>query len=312
MEQLNRRDFIKLAGMSLLSRVAPIQGNVALHRPAPMETRQSSGSDLSGWKTVLGDGLYTAPGVTPVNQTDIESVHYGTYSELRANIYKRRVMAHNITYQRVTDSDAFNFIHTFEFTFQLPYIPTIGNTDLNAQTIEGGLFIWDGGNTRLDYGVGFQWYLNPWDGLGELRCWSDVGGVHWQPIGRIEPDTAWHKLRMVVDYKRQTTALVIDDKHYPCCFTGTPKSADWGNGTEVGGAGRNHQPVAGRARAGNPAQGLFQGLVVGDGTSQWTLDLFAHDYQIRDFPPKAEIFHSVGAVQKESSFGQPLRERGEI
>lgn len=231
---LTRRDFIKLAGAGVLSGTANRKSIQRLNDAGGTGAKQYTGSDLSGWKVVVGDGLYTAPGESAVNFNDIETLHHGSYSELRANIQKRRIMAHNITYQRVLDSNAFDFIHTFEFLFQLPYIPTTNNTDLNAQTIEGGLFIWDGSRSRSDYGVGFQWYLNPWDGLGELRCWSDVGGVHWQPVGRIEPDTAWRKLRMTVDYKRQTTALVIDDKHYPCCFTGTPKSADWGNGTEAG------------------------------------------------------------------------------
>ena len=180
---------------------------------------------------MVGDGVYTAPGEPPITQNDIATIHYGTYSELQANILKRRIMAHNITYRRITESTALDFVHTFECKFVLPYLPSTGNTTLNAQTIEGGLFIWDGRTTRLDYGLGFQWGLNPWDRLGELRCWTDIGGGQWRPVGYLAPDLSWHTLKIVFDFRRQTTALLIDEKHYPSRFTGTSKPAEWG--TEI-------------------------------------------------------------------------------
>jgi hypothetical protein len=147
-------------------------------------------------------------------------------------------MAHNITFSRVMDDAAFEYIHTAGYEFRLPYLPDTGNTDLNGQTLEGGLFIWDGAATRLDYGLAFQWILNPWGTgvaeFGTIRCWTDItddDGDRWQNVGYLEPDTSWHELRLVFDCRRQTTALTIDGNHYPCCHTATPKPAEWG--TEI-------------------------------------------------------------------------------
>ncbi len=231
MTQVTRRNFIKLAGLGVLSGIAASEYTLPTIQAIPSGTRQYQGNDLSGWAVVVGDGIYAAPGEPSVNQNDIETVNYGTYSELRANILKRRIMAHNITYQRIIDSNAFDFVYIFECKFMLPYMPSTSRTDLNAQTLEGGLFIWDGSTTRLDYGMGFQWGLNPWDKFGEMRCWTDIGGGQWQPVGYLEPDLSWHTLKIVFDFRRQMTTLMIDEKHYPSCFTGTPKPADWG--TEI-------------------------------------------------------------------------------
>lgn len=232
MPELTRRNALRLAGLGAVSAIPVLTPSArALASPGP---RQYQGSDLSGWTTVVGDGLYFAPGEAPVTQADIATINYGAYSELRANILRRRIMAHNITFRRVTDSTAFDFVHSFEFEFMLPYVPSMSNTDLNGQTLEGGLFIWDGSATRLDYGLGFQWGLNPWDALGELRCWTDIGGGQWQAVGQFAPDLSWHTLKLVCDFQRQTTALLIDGKHYPCRFTGTPKAAEWGSEIAAG------------------------------------------------------------------------------
>jgi hypothetical protein len=226
MPELSRRNAIRWAGLGALG-AAPLlrlPGAMAL----PSGSRQTGGTDLTGWSTVVGDAIYAAPGEAPVTQDDITTIHTGAYSELQANLLKRRIMAHNVTYLRRIDDRAFDFVHTFECQFMLPFAPSTANTDLNAQTIEGGLFIWDGCATRLDYGLAFQWGLNPWDRLGELRCWTDIGGGQWQPVGHLAPDLSWHTLRCVLDFHRQTTALLIDQQHYPCRFTATPKSAAWG------------------------------------------------------------------------------------
>lgn len=196
--------------------------------PSPLGT-QYSGRNLSGWSITLGDGIYTAPGTDPVNPDDIETVHYTDHSELRANIYKRRVMAHNITFKKFTVDSVFDFVHTFGYEFRLPYMPSIDNTDLNPQTIEGGIGLWDGSNTRLDYGTGFQWHINPWGpDTGALQTWTDIGGGSWATVGNITLDTAWHSVRITLDPRRGATALVIDDTHYLCRFNGTPKPPTWG------------------------------------------------------------------------------------
>jgi hypothetical protein len=144
-------------------------------------------------------------------------------------------MAHNITFQRVVDDAAFEYIHTTGYSFRLPYLPATGTTTLNGQTVEGGLFIWDGAATRFDYGLAFQWIVNPWDTsdaeFGTIRCWTTTGEERWQNVGYLEPDTAWHELVLTLDFRRQTTALLIDGGHYPCCFTATRKPDAWG--TEI-------------------------------------------------------------------------------
>lgn len=232
MNSNSRRQFLKMAGAAVLTgtvasraqQVATGQGKSA---------REYSGPNLEGWEVVVGDGLYTAPGEDDVTLEDIETVHFGTYSELRANIRQRDIMAHNITFKRLNDDAAFDFIHVCGFKFRLPYLPTHDNSEMNAQTIEGGLFIWDGSNSRLDYGLAFQWIINPWSDLpeppfGTLQCWTSRGTGTWQPVGTMEPDTEWHDIFFVFDWRNQTTAMVIDGTHYPVQFTTTSRPDNWG------------------------------------------------------------------------------------
>jgi hypothetical protein len=195
-------------------------------------TKRYQGRDLSGWEVVLGDALYARAGEDPVTLDDIDTVHAGSYSELYANVRRRVIMAHNITFKRIVDDEAFQHIHTATFPFRLPYLPVADeNADLNAQTLEGGLFVWDGGGTRLDYGIAFQWGLNPWDRFGEVRAWTDANGGEWAAVGHLEPDTEWHEVKMAIDYPRQTTALWIDNAHYMTRYTATPKPETWGTET---------------------------------------------------------------------------------
>lgn len=236
----SRRNFMKLAGASVLGTVIHASQTRADVTPAVTSpnTRTYQGADFSGWDVVVGDGVYAAPGEPPVSGDDIETVHHGNYSELRANIQQRRVMAHNITFKRMVEEDALNFIYYGGYKFRLPYLPATTNTDMNAQTLEGGMFIWDGGDTRLDYGLAFQWMLNPWGGsdfaFGDVRCWTDLNGGSWQKVGSLPPDTAWHELQMVFDFGRKTTALAIDGTYFPSRFTATQKSDEWGTETAPG------------------------------------------------------------------------------
>ena len=97
----------------------------------------------------------------PVVLDDIETVLHGASSVLQANIERRCVMAHNITFLRIRDDDAFNFTHRCGYKFRIPYeIVEDVETDYAAETVEGGLFIWDGDKTQdsvaYDYGVAFQ------------------------------------------------------------------------------------------------------------------------------------------------------------
>jgi hypothetical protein len=227
---INRRDFLKLGSLLLAGgvasqRVQPAQAE-PLQAPGPY-----GGPNLAGWKVTLGDALYNAPGEPPVDITDIKTVHSPGYSEVRANVKRRVIMAHNITYKQVTDPNALNYIHTCSVSFRLPYLPVQdSNATLNGQTVEGGIFIWDGPNTRLDYGMAFQWLVNPWGAgknpPGSLFIWN---GAAWVRIGKLPVNTAWHTLRMVVDFKRRTTLLLLDNKVQLSRFSATSKDSTWGN-----------------------------------------------------------------------------------
>lgn len=99
-------------------------------------------------------------------------------SEVRTNLQKRQVMAHNVAYRHEHDNRAFDFVHIFTGEFRLPLLmPSVENVEENAQTVEAGLFVWDGLETRLDYGAAFQWGLNPFDEgrFGKVR--ASIEGV---------------------------------------------------------------------------------------------------------------------------------------
>ncbi len=193
--------------------------------------REYSGANLSGWETVLGDAVYAAPGEPPVSLGDIETIHYSDYSELRANILARRIMAHNITFKRIIDADALEYVHTSTYRFLLPYRPSTSNLDLNGETIEGHLSVWDGATARLEYLVAFQWVINPWNPptYGDINAWDNPGV--WKKVGSLSPETAWntwHTVQMTVDVGRASANLSIDDVQYPCQLV-TMSHPDWGN-----------------------------------------------------------------------------------
>jgi hypothetical protein len=230
----NRRDFLKTSLASLAGglAVAPV-GSLITHL-AGTTPREYRGGNLADWEVVVGDGIYAASGEPPVSLEDIESQHLDGLTLLRANIRYRRIMAHNITFKRIQDDWAFEFAHTAGFRFRLPYLPTPDRLDLNAQSLEGCLFVWDGGHTRLDYGAGFQWLLNPWDArFGQVNRWSDTNGGEWVPTGYLPPDTEWHSLAIMVDYPTRMTAMWIDDRFYPVGFAATQKPDYWGSQTEA-------------------------------------------------------------------------------
>jgi hypothetical protein len=218
---LNRREFLKL-GSALLA------GGLASQKPLavqaePLEAPTYQGPNLAGWKVRLGDALYPPDGV---QDSDIATKHFPEYSEVRANINRRVIMAHNITYKLIIDPNAFNYIHTCSVSFRLPYLPAQNpSATLNGQTVEGGIFIWDGPNTNpFDYGMAFQWLVNPWgDGKGpsgSLRIWN---GKAWVRVGQLAVDTNWHSLKMVVDFKRKSTLLLIDNRVFLSRFSKTSK-----------------------------------------------------------------------------------------
>ena len=160
----SRRDILRmfpaaaaglLAGRNALSR----QSFAAASRSVG---REYGGSVLCHWELALGDALYNPPVEPPVSLCDIELVHHiscpeQTCSELLANVNRRVIMAHAIAFYRIIDETALSFVHSCGYKFRLPYLPQADVTsEENGQTVEGGIFVWDGGQTRLDYGMAFQ------------------------------------------------------------------------------------------------------------------------------------------------------------
>ena len=224
---ISRRDFLKIGSAVLAGGV--LVGYKANDYQLSSRTRKYKGNNLAGWEVAVGDAIYARTGEDPVSLADLETVHEDDYSELRANIQNRIIMAHNITFKRIINPRARKFIHTCTYDFRVPYLPVPDiSASLNAQTLEGGFFVWDGADTRLDYGLAFQWSLNPWNEFGFIRTWTDRDGGKWVNAGELAPDTEWHQVKMVVDFRRETTALLIDDKHYLTYLTRIPKPADWG------------------------------------------------------------------------------------
>lgn len=226
-----RRDFLKAAGTSALGVALLGRVDRALATKDNILTYQ--GPDLNGWQVAIGDGLFAAEGEAPVSTADIVTEHWGAYSELKANTARRGIMAHNITYREEIAQTALMHIHHCTFSFRLPYLPSTGNWEQNAQTFEASFFIWDGSGTRADYGVALQWILNPWmSSFGEVRTWVNEGTTSqpvnsWKTIGELAVDTNWHTVTLIFDYQHQATAIMVDGIHHLSSFSVTPKDSSW-------------------------------------------------------------------------------------
>lgn len=243
MMAIDRRDFLiqfaaTVAAITGLKRLWALAGNAnslpLLAAQALKTCREYSGANFAGWEVVEGDALYACPGESPVTMSDIRTVHEDEYSELQANILRRCIMAHNITFKRVIDDRAFDFVHAARYEFRLPFLPSADiNAQQNGQTVEGGLFIWDGKGTRFDYGMGFQITLNPWSNFGELNIWStdESSDGEWEVVGKLDPDTEWHLVEMSVDFQQKGAFLAIDGIEYPAKFTKTKKPDNWAKET---------------------------------------------------------------------------------
>jgi hypothetical protein len=224
---MSRRSFLTMSGGAAVATGLSLS-TPQLASAAQLEFTPSwvaSGTDLAGWETVLGDGKYAAPGQPAVSIGDIATTHAGTYSSVRANVARRGVMAHNITFKREIDATCLNTAHVVQYAFRLPYLPARGSWPDNAQTAEGGFFVWDGAATRLDYGVAFQWILNPWmPTFGTIRTWT---GTVWNNSAYLPVDTDWHIVSMTFDPRHSAASISIDNTPIPAALTTTPK-VGWG------------------------------------------------------------------------------------
>ncbi|MEZ4617286.1 MAG: hypothetical protein R2867_17495 [Caldilineaceae bacterium] len=225
---MNRRIFLKTFGGAAAGALALHQWSEAeIARAAPGQIRYQA-NDFTDWEVALGDGLYTALNQPPVTTSDIATAHLGKHSELRANTAMRGIMAHNITFKRIIDEQAFAYTHLCDYEFRLPFMPSTVSWPSNAQTLEASFFVWDGVQSRLDHGMAFQWVLNPWlSSFGVIRTWTNSNGGEWHDAGYLAPNTEWHKMQMVVDYQQRSTAMIIDGYPFPSSFATTPKPDTW-------------------------------------------------------------------------------------
>jgi hypothetical protein len=224
---IGRRRFLYLLGAGAVAGTAAATG-LALHAGGAAATDGESGADLAGWKTIVGDGIYAAKGQAPVTDADIAAEHRGADTRLRANVRNRGVMAHVLSYRPVTDATMMTLTHRAGFSFRLPYLPSKKGGPRNAQTVEGGLFVWDGPSTRVDHGTAFQWIINPWyRGFGKLQVWTGQNGGSWAPAGYLKPDKKWHRVTFLVDPAGRRVELAVDGVRIPAPYSTTPK-AGWG------------------------------------------------------------------------------------
>jgi hypothetical protein len=201
-----------------------------LHRDLRSHLRADlSGTDLSGWTMAVGDGLHVAPGEAPITEADIATTHLGTHSELRANLLRRRIMVHNLMYKKIVDPAVLAHSQRCAYDFRLPFVPAKGNTEVNAQTLEGGVAIWEGAVSRLNHNVAFQWLLNPYGNFGAIRAWSAADSGTWREVGHLPVDTAWHRVQFVNDYQQQLSQLIIDDVPYPSEHVILSGPTEWSN-----------------------------------------------------------------------------------
>ena len=188
-----------------------------------------SGADLANWETVLGDGVWTGVDEAPVSIDDVDTVHYGTHSELVANVEGRGVMAHNITYHSRPEVQQLDAHHVASVEFRQPQEISKLRGRHKAQTLEIGLFVWDGIDTRKDHGFALQWVLNPWmREFGQIRVWEETpDGPRWQSAGYLAPDTEWHTAEFEYQPTTDTAVLRIDGVEIEVNETLTPKPANW-------------------------------------------------------------------------------------
>ena len=88
--------------------------------------------------------------------------------------------------------------------------------------------MWDGGDTRKDYGLAFQWVLNPWmSSFGDIWCWTQTSGGSWGPSTVLSPDQQWHRAEFVLDIRNAAASMAIDGVGVPSAFTANEK-VEWG------------------------------------------------------------------------------------
>jgi hypothetical protein len=199
---------------------------VALVAPARAASAGETlgGANLTGWTTVLGDAVYSRDG-TAVTSADIATSTTRSGTTLRANVDHRAIMAHIISFRSVPTTLATT--HRASYRVRLASVPGLWRGRYLGQTVEGGLFVWDGAASRRDYGVAWQWSLNPHDAtFGDVSVWTGSG---WRFAIHLKPDTASHLVSFTVSPLAGTGSITIDGTSVSTTLSSTTKPASWGN-----------------------------------------------------------------------------------
>jgi len=158
------------------------------------------GRDLSGWEITVGDSVWVPPGHESVSLRDIETINYGDYSELKANIRRLPIMAHNITYFKVfNEKSIFDHMHIASYKFRHPFLPVATEQEFNTQILGGGFSQWYGPK-KTGYDIGFGWGMNPWDPTYLIDVWEGQGS---KIVGKMEPDTNRHTVIFFMNQKHE-------------------------------------------------------------------------------------------------------------
>ena len=186
-----------------------------------------SGEDFSDWNITLGDARYVSSGESDINNDDIETLNFGDQSVLYANIKERSVMSHNITYKKLVSSQMFDVFHKASYQFKIPYQIRTRSVNYIGQTVEGGLFVSNGRESMLDFGLAFQWIINPWDSnFGVLQYWT---GNSWKYLDKLSVDTQYHDVEFELHVRKEEAYMTIDKKRYSLNLFSYTEKSGFGN-----------------------------------------------------------------------------------
>jgi len=174
--------------------------------------------EKDNWLTVPGDGCEPAIADYQKQYTKYVTLDNNTsskYSQLGCHADQLKIdrgvngKIHNITYLEKSYPNILEGVHTASYSFQIPSLET-------GRTVEGGFFIWIGGETRLDYGTAFQLILDDTDEKYEkLYYWYAKDGeekwIYSDKKVKIYNDF-FYKVTYTLDYNTRYASILFEGK----------------------------------------------------------------------------------------------------